>query len=93
MIQGSILSKAQQQTSTLLPSFQRAAELKRAGGGKAACFHGLRFRINHLTGGAVAAATVVGATEKDVRNGNARRFQEWQLQLETLVSSFTKRVL
>ena len=90
--QGSILSKASNEMSkrTLLPSWMKAANLEKAGGGRAAHFHGLRFRVNHLTGGILAGATVVGATKSEVSKGNKKRFQGATSPVEDLVKSATK---
>jgi hypothetical protein len=84
--QGSILSKAGQiNAKGLMPSFVRAANLKQAGGGRMAYFHGLRFRTNHLAGGVLAWATVVGATNKEIAKGNPQRFQNMQRRIEGVV--------
>jgi hypothetical protein len=72
--QGSILSAAVQQATK--------QNLATAGGGKMAHFHGLRPRINHLTGGVVAGLTVVGATDYDIQKGNPRRFRTMHRQIE-----------
>jgi hypothetical protein len=71
-IQGSILSAATRQVS----HWWNPISLANSGGGRAAHFHGLKFRWNHLAGGVVAATAVVGATEKDIASGNIRRFEK-----------------
>jgi hypothetical protein len=83
-IQGSILSKVSKglqsstQKSVFLPSVWQASKLRGAGGGRMAHYHGSRFRINHLTGGVLAAATIVGATDKEIQRGNLKRFESMQ---------------
>jgi hypothetical protein len=91
--QGSILSKAQQSTSRLLPSFRRAAELSGSGGGRTAHYHGLRPRINHLTGGVLAGATVLGATDREIQTGNRDRFQDVQRRVEGWIRDVEKKLV
>jgi hypothetical protein len=82
-MQGSILSKASKglqrsitfKKSVFLPYAWQASKLRGAGGGRMAHYHGLRFRINHLTGGVLAAATILGATDKEIQRGNLQRFE------------------
>ncbi len=69
--QGSILSVASK-----MGTFDRSAS---------AYFHGMRFRINHLTGGAVAALTVVDASDQDIVLGNRQRFRDVHETVENLV--------
>lgn len=78
--QGAILSSAR-------GTFQRwkPGNLAGAGGGRRAYYHGATFRINHLTGGVVAAATVVGASEADIARGNVVRFERWQDVLHAML--------
>jgi hypothetical protein len=84
--QGSILGKASSRLmGGALPSFMRAASLQNSGGGKLAHFHGSRFRINHLTGGVLAGATVWGATDRQIANGNPKRFKTVQRRVEKAV--------
>jgi hypothetical protein len=87
--QGSVLSKASQSTS-LLPSFLRAAKLKQAGGGQLAHNHGLHFRLNHLAGGILAGMTVLDATGKAIRSGNQKRFENIQRQIAKNLSNLIK---
>lgn len=90
--QGSILSKASNNAkNSLLPSWVKAANLERAGGGRAAHFHGLRFRVNHLAGGMLAGTTVVGATKAEVAKGNKKRFQRATAPMEDFVAATRKR--
>ena len=44
-------------------------------------FHGFRFCPHHLTGGVLAAATTVGATDKEIQNRNKDRFERlhWKI--------------
>jgi hypothetical protein len=53
-----------------------------AGCAKSSYFHGWKFRFHHLTGGIVAAATVVNVDNDNdiIANGNQRRFVNWQYQ-------------
>lgn len=90
--QGSILSKASNDiaSKSLLPSFLKAISLERAGGGKAAHFHGLRFRASHLAGGLLAAATVVDASDSDVSNGNKKRFKSYTGGVEEIFTASTR---
>lgn len=75
-MQGSILSVASHKLmASRLPGFL-APNLALSGGGKNAYYHGLRFRPAHLAGGVVEAIAVVGATDRDVRNGNRQRFKQ-----------------
>lgn len=87
--QGSILSRASHDMSksTLLPSWRKAVNLEKAGGGRAAHFHGLRFRVNNLTGGILAGVTVVGATKSEVSKGNKKRFEGVTSPVVDLVKS------
>eukprot|EP00539_Tryblionella_compressa_P001885 CAMPEP_0178741042 /NCGR_PEP_ID=MMETSP0744-20121128/4914_1 /TAXON_ID=913974 /ORGANISM="Nitzschia punctata, Strain CCMP561" /LENGTH=252 /DNA_ID=CAMNT_0020393859 /DNA_START=42 /DNA_END=800 /DNA_ORIENTATION=+ len=87
--QGSILSKATKKlnikTATVnggrrLSRGAKAIALKDAGGGSTAYFHGSRFRVNHLTGGMLAAGTTVGASDKDIATG--KRLERWQCSIE-----------
>ena len=91
--QGSILSKASQEVSkksspSILPSFfagNKVCTLKNAGGGRMAYYHGLRFRINHLTGGVLAATTVVDATNEQIQTKNQKRFEKLQYKLNDIM--------
>lgn len=84
--QGSILSKAGS-TGNLagLSSRNMASSMKDAGGGQIAHFHGFRPRINHLAGGLLAATTVVGASDKEIADGNPKRLARWQRLIEKAV--------
>lgn len=70
--------------------------LKEAGGGSTtAYFHGLRFRINHLTGGVVAGTAVVGASSSnrhDISRGNPQRLEACQQWLERTVQRYIKKL-
>jgi hypothetical protein len=59
-----------------------------AGGGQTAHFHGFRPRINHLVGGVLAATTVVGATDKDIADGNQKRLERWQRRIKKVAQRF-----
>lgn len=88
--QGSILSKASSGLSnSRLPSFVKAANLVQAGSGRTAHFHGLRFRLNHATGGVLAAATIVNASNSDISNGNRKRFKKSTQRAEELIKKST----
>jgi len=81
--QGSILAKATSKFQEgSMPSFLRARKLQAAGGGRSARFHGARPRLSHLTGGILAATTVVGATKQEVKKGNPHRFETVHRNLE-----------
>ena len=86
-IQGNVLGKASSELSGkwFLPASVKAENLLQAGSGRAAHFHGLRFRLNHLTGGVLAGATVVKATKSDVSERNKKRFQRLTRPIETFV--------
>jgi hypothetical protein len=96
--QGSILSQAtqqwkqqqqhnQQRFKRLL--FGRSAEaLKESGGGRMAYFHGWKVRVNHWTGGLIAAAIVVGGKDQDIVKGNPKRLEQWQHTLEQTIKKF-----
>lgn len=88
--QGSILSKAGSNGSGLSSS-SMAESMKGAGGGQTAHFHGLRPRINHLVGGVLAAATVVGASDAEINNGNQRRLELWQTRIEKRIRNTIDR--
>jgi len=79
-VQGSILSSATNELRAA--SFWNKPNLKQAGGGKLARFHGLRFRPFHLAGGVIAAVTVVDASDDDIAQGNRRRYRQLQERLE-----------
>jgi hypothetical protein len=88
--QGSILSKASNIVSkSRLPSFTKANDLVQAGSGRAAHFHGLRFRVNHLTGGILASATVVNTSNSNISNGNKKRFKDYTRKIEKIVKKAT----
>ena len=88
--QGSILSKAGSNPSGL-SSKVMAESMKDAGGGQIAHFHGFRPRINHLVGGVLAAATVVGASDTEINNGNRRRLELWQRRIERRIENAIDR--
>ena len=50
-----------------------------------AYYHGLRFRINHLTGGVLAATTVVDATNEQIQTKNQKRFEKLQYKLNDIM--------
>jgi hypothetical protein len=102
-IQGSILSKASNELNkggrsigvrfgirSHLSSISRAASLKEAGGGTAAYFHAWRLRANHLTGAVVAGTTIVGATNREIQNGNPKRLEWVQDQIQGLIVKYLK---
>jgi hypothetical protein len=104
-LQGGLLSKATQKLLSEKGANKyfifrgKAMNLSTAGGGKNAYNHGFTFRKEHLAGGAVAAATTLNASERDVmggeswggllqvKNGNRRRFLEWQNVIEKGIHS------
>ena len=86
--QGSILSKAGSNLGAGLSSKLRATIMKEAGGGKTAHFHGFRPRIYHLAGGVLAATTIVGASDKEISNGNSKRLERWQTRIENTIRRF-----
>ena len=89
--QGSILSKASSELSSkMMPSFQKAAKMLEAGGGTLAHNHGFRFRINHLAGAILGGATVVGATDQEIANGNPKRLENVQRQIHEFVKKNTR---
>ena len=62
--QGGILGSASSRLGEAMPKDLKALALQQAGGGKKhAHFHGLRFRMNHLSGGVIAANEIIGARE------------------------------
>lgn len=77
-VQGSILSKAAMQMRNKTAKFHRSSSpikhLSGSGGGARAYFHGCRPRLNHLAGGVLGAAAVVGAKEGDLVDGNRWRY-------------------
>lgn len=114
-LQGGLLSKATQKilgekdTKKYFIFRGKAMNLATAGGGKNAYNHGFTFRKEYLAGGAVAAATTLNASERDVlggeswggliqvKNGNRRRFLEWQKEVKTaihgIVETFQKYIV
>jgi len=95
--QGSILSKAtnelrkmeaERNSLNFLKRFgNNLPDLQKAGGGRLAHFHGLRLRTSHLTGGVIGAMTVGSVNgerlpERDLRNGNQKRFRAIQEEIE-----------
>ena len=93
--QGTILAKASSKianSKTYLPSFVRAGNLQNAGAGQQAHFHGLRPRVNWLTGGVIAGLTTTlvngddGSSskhqQKHVSMGNPQRFERIQKKAE-----------
>ncbi|KAG7341158.1 hypothetical protein IV203_023109 [Nitzschia inconspicua] len=85
--QGSILSKATHQLKSQVgfAKIFKGVTLHGSGGGTMAHFHGWRFRINHLTGSAIAAATVVQASDRDIAKGNPKRLRKWQEIIENQI--------
>ena len=79
-IQGGILASASNElkkfksTNSFAKLSAKKPNLWRSGGGKLAHFHGLRFRISHLTGAVIAGLTVYDATPKEIEDGNKSRF-------------------
>lgn len=84
--QGSILSIASRKVSNS-PWWNRGPQLAGSGGGRTAHYHGFKFRVNHLAGGVVAAATVVGAKDSDIAEGNSKRFAKIQDSIQHFSSS------
>lgn len=87
-MQGSILSAATRQVS----HWWNPTNLAGSGGGRAAHFHGLKFRLNHLAGAVVAATTVIGATEKDIATGNRRRYEKLQRMVVDVATPPTRTI-
>ena len=86
-VQGGILSKAMPSGGLSIG----ARRLANYGTALAAYNHGLRPRIYHVTGGAVAVATVWDADEqKVVTNGNANRFANVQGMIQHQVGAFAE---
>lgn len=102
--QGGILSKASQdllktKSGSLLERMKPGVDLSSVGGGSNAHFHGFRgynLRLEHLTGGIVAAITVHDTDERNLfhkRGGNRKRFLGFQTELEKksrMVTNFIK---
>lgn len=80
-MQGKILSSA---TNELRAAsfWNNKPNLKHAGGGNLAYFHGFRFRPFHLAGTVIAAVTVVDACDDDIDQGNRRRYYNVQERIE-----------
>lgn len=72
--QGSILSSATRKVT----DFWSRTNLAGSGGGRTAYYHGLQPRWYHLTGGVIAVATVLGASDTEISTGNSKRFENWQ---------------
>jgi hypothetical protein len=98
--QGGVLSKASQdllktKSGSLLERMKPGVDLSSAGGGANDHFHGFRgcnLRLEHLTGGVLAAITVHNTNERNIlqrRGGNRTRFLEFQTALETKSRMFT----
>jgi hypothetical protein len=83
-VQGSVLSKAGSNLGGLSRKL-RVASMEGAGGGRTAYSHGLRPRINHLTGGVLAGAVVVGATNNEIAKGNSKRLERLQTWIESTI--------
>lgn len=66
--QGQILSKATQELKKHHFTNRMVPNLSQAGGGTNAHMHGLRFRINHLTGGILASMSLVGISDTSYDN-------------------------
>jgi len=87
-IQGSLLSAATNQLrSSSFFTKRRSVNLQLAGGGANAYNHGLRPRLNHLAGGVLGAAAVVGASPADLIDGNLWRYAN----LHRRVDRWTRR--
>lgn len=90
-IQGGILASATNELRNYLKTgskFLRARKspnLARAGGGKAAHFHGFRFRTSHLAGAVVASSTVYKASPIEIQHGNPQRFKDIECVIEGAV--------
>ncbi len=68
-----------------------ASSMKEAGGGQTAHFHGFRPRLNHLTGGVLASAIVVGARDSEIADGNPKRLELWQRRIEKRIENAIQR--
>jgi hypothetical protein len=101
--QGGILSKASQdllktKSGSLLERMKPTVNLSSAGGGINAHFHGFRgynLRLEHLTGGVIAAITVHNTDERNIlhrRGGNRKRFLEFQTELEKNTKLFANYI-
>eukprot|EP00814_Leptocylindrus_danicus_P003247 CAMPEP_0116004206 /NCGR_PEP_ID=MMETSP0321-20121206/473_1 /TAXON_ID=163516 /ORGANISM="Leptocylindrus danicus var. danicus, Strain B650" /LENGTH=107 /DNA_ID=CAMNT_0003472481 /DNA_START=421 /DNA_END=741 /DNA_ORIENTATION=- len=87
-IQGGILASATNGIRNSLKSgskFLRANKipnLARAGGGKAAYFHGFRFRASHLAGAVVAGNTVYSISPIEVQSGQPQKSKDIESAIE-----------
>ncbi|KAL7558779.1 hypothetical protein ACA910_011876 [Epithemia clementina (nom. ined.)] len=63
--------------------FRRPLSLASAGGGVHSHFHGLRPRVNHLTGGVIGGLAVTGATSayEILEDDNRKRYRQYQRQI------------
>ena len=86
--QGSLLSKAGSNLPGLSTSKLRASTMFEAGGGQTAHFHGFRSRINHLTGGVLAATLVAGVSDKEIANGRPKRLERWHRRIKNAIKCF-----
>lgn len=79
-VQGSILSKATNELQNARSFLFLPKRLKL--GNAPSHTHGLRPRINHLTGAILGGVAVVGANEADLIDGNRHRYAQWQHQMD-----------
>ena len=86
--QAAILSAATRKVS----HWWNHSSLAGSGGGSSAHFHGLKFRLNHLAGGVVAATTIIGANEREIANGNLKRFDKLQRMVQDVVTRPTTKI-
>jgi hypothetical protein len=86
--QGSLLSKAGSNLGELSTSKLRASTMMEAGGGQTAHFHGYRPRINHLTGGLLAATLVAGVSDKEIADGRPKRLERWHRRIQNAIRCF-----
>ena len=94
-IQGSILSKATVDMRSNAGSsravarrMQFFAQVREA----PSYFHGWRPRLYHLTGAVLGTVAVTGATDAELQNGNAARYQQLEQQLVEWSDSVQRRV-
>lgn len=81
-VQGKLLSTATNDLRGATSFWNAKPNLKHAGGGQLAYFHGWRFRPFHLAGAVIAAVTVVDASTQDVQDGNRKRFHHMQVRAQ-----------
>ena len=93
--QGGLIGQGKKNFNKVRRASLRAQMLKKSGGGLNAHMHGLRPRIQSMTGGLISMATIYKAKDVDILGhggGNRRRFDEWQSVIEDELDDLYRKI-